>query len=147
MQGIKTVENRGWATRYRGPLLVHASKKVDPFECAGAHYFISGRPISLPVDWMMDGDGNDKTGYDWADSLPGGGIIGVVDLVDCVRAPVDPADELWWDDMSFAWILRNARPLPFHAVKGSLGLWECSYTLPCHDTCCCPTCCPEGIAP
>ncbi|HHY88739.1 MAG TPA: ASCH domain-containing protein, partial [Chloroflexi bacterium] len=28
-QGYKTVENRTWATNYRGPLLIHAGKKPD----------------------------------------------------------------------------------------------------------------------
>jgi len=27
--GLKTIEVRSWSTNYRGPLLIHASKKVD----------------------------------------------------------------------------------------------------------------------
>lgn len=30
VNGHKTIENRTWATTYRGPLLIHASKSLDP---------------------------------------------------------------------------------------------------------------------
>ena len=29
ISGVKTIEIRGWNTRYRGPLLLHASRQVD----------------------------------------------------------------------------------------------------------------------
>jgi hypothetical protein len=49
----KDVENRGWSTDYRGPLLIHASKRWD-----------------LHVD-----------DFDPPAELPTGGIVGVVQLV------------------------------------------------------------------
>lgn len=36
--GVKTVETRGWATSYRGPLLIHAGKvKADPRDPVWQH--------------------------------------------------------------------------------------------------------------
>lgn len=30
VHGYKDVENRSWSTKHRGPLLIHASKQLDP---------------------------------------------------------------------------------------------------------------------
>ena len=30
VHGYKDVENRTWATKYRGPILIHAGKTLDP---------------------------------------------------------------------------------------------------------------------
>ena len=57
--GAKDIENRSWATAYRGPVLIHASLKVDKDECA-------------------------NQGLDPAD-LETGAVIGIVELIDCIR--------------------------------------------------------------
>jgi len=66
VNGIKDIENRKWSTTYRGPVLIHASKKWD------------------------------QNGFDYADAMgefvPNredhifGAIIGKVNLVDCVMS-------------------------------------------------------------
>lgn len=58
----KDIENRDWPTGYRGTFLIHASKSTDP---AGIQY-AEENGIELPL------------------ILPAGGIVGQVDLVDCV---------------------------------------------------------------
>lgn len=52
----KDVENRDWPTRFRGPVLIHASKGVDPED----RYEVRSREMPL------------------------GGIVGVMEIVDCV---------------------------------------------------------------
>jgi hypothetical protein len=32
-RGSKNIENRGWPTNYRGPVLIHASLKIDKQLC------------------------------------------------------------------------------------------------------------------
>ena len=56
--GPKNIENRGWATPYRGPVLIHASLKVDRAAC------------------LMHGL-DSRT-------LPVGGIVGIAEIVSCV---------------------------------------------------------------
>jgi len=31
VHGYKDVENRTWSTKYRGPILIHAGKTLDPY--------------------------------------------------------------------------------------------------------------------
>ena len=69
--GGKDIENRSWRTPYRGPLLIHAGKRIDQDAC------------------------------------------------DCVTT----SDSRWFEG-PYGWVLANARPLPFEACNGKLGLFE-----------------------
>lgn len=113
----KRFENREWATNYRGTLLIHASKKFD-------HDALD----------VFDLFRVDYSHVQNLDSWRGGGIIGMVDLIDCLRVD-DELLELdyfegqeWISPTSkYAWQLDNPRPLPFKAYRGQLGLWECEF--------------------
>jgi hypothetical protein len=94
--GGKDVENRTWETKYRGPLLIHASKSMDIY--APKDIF------PLGTKWM------DYNGY----------IIGKVELIDCVKN----STSRWAEKGLWHWVLRNPRPCKPIPVKGSLGLWE-----------------------
>jgi hypothetical protein len=94
----KDVENRTWETKYRGPLLIHASKNFDQ------NAYWDMRP------WNVK----------WADY--NGKIIGKVELVDCIR---DSASR-WAEKGLWHWVLKNPIPVDPIPVKGSLGLWEYS---------------------
>lgn len=105
-RGSKPVENRTWATNYRGPLLIHASSGMTRTEYETAKAFLNDMrlpTIRLPV----------------FDDLARGGIVGIATLVACVRAHDSP-----WFAGPVGWVLTGARPLPFYAVKGTLGLFE-----------------------
>jgi hypothetical protein len=104
VQGLKDVENRTWATPYRGPLLIHASQRLD-MDAAETRRYFRGTGIKLPA------------------SFETGGIVGYTELVDCVTA--HPSG---WFQGPVGWVLTNARPLPYYAVKGKLGLF--TVTLP-----------------
>ena len=88
----KGIDNRTYPDYYRGALLIHASKKCDRqyWEEAAATFEQAGVNLPKPDDVYF------------------GGLIGVVDKVDCY----------WWEygrngwgfDSHYHWILENARP-------------------------------------
>lgn len=99
----KTIENRTWRTRYRGPILLHASKvvSVEDYEVVARH--AKRLRIRMPN----------------IERLPRGGIVGKASLVDIVEKHsssffVGP----------FGWVLENAKPVRFYEAKGKLGLFE-----------------------
>lgn len=101
VNGIKDVENRSRRTHYRGQVLIHASLNnellfEDTLEELGK---LAG--ITLP------------NVYD------GGGIVGVAEIIRCERRH----GSAWKDPSSWAWVLANARPLPFRPCKGALGFF------------------------
>ena len=51
---------------------------------------------------------------------PSGGIIGVVDLVDCV----EDYDSCWAFLGEHHWVLENPEPLPFVPMKGELYMFD-----------------------
>jgi hypothetical protein len=87
----KNVENRSWSTRFRGPVLIHASKGVDAEDRAEVS----------------------------AKAMPLGGIVGVMDIVDCVTN----MDSDWFSG-PYGFVIRNARPLPFMPCKGALSFFK-----------------------
>ncbi len=114
-EGFKPVENRGErgvSLGFRGPFLIHAGKGFDDdFNFAWASKLI-GR--AFPPKSFFDGQR--------------GGIVGMAEVVDVVRAHDSP-----WFFGPVGLILKNARPLAFHAFRGQLGFFPASHpgvTLP-----------------
>lgn len=95
----KNIENRTWPTRYRGPLLIHASQRKDDI---------------TPKD-ILDRYGVRVSTH----NFPTGGIIGIVDLVDCVA---DHPSR--WFEGEYGFVLKNPRQLRFQAWSGQLGIFE-----------------------
>ena len=108
----KNVENRSWRTKHRGPILIHAGlscKKNDVADCA---LVVNGLGMRRP-GWLTTGAARGATG----------GIVGVVTIVDCVQNHPSP----WAIPGQWHWVLAAARPLPFQACKGRLGIWQAEY--------------------
>lgn len=102
VNGIKDVENRSRRVNYRGPILIHASLSTD------ALYFD-----------VFD-DIEHRTGVRPPDmEYTAGGVIGVAEIVDCVRSHKSP----WKQRGSWGWVLANARSLPFRSCKGAVGFF------------------------
>jgi hypothetical protein len=99
VNGIKDVENRTWLTRYRGPVLVHASQRADDITADEIERRFG---VRLPSD------------------LLGGGIVGMTEIVDCARLHASK----WYAPGHYAFVLANSRPLPFVRWKGALSLRE-----------------------
>jgi hypothetical protein len=86
----KDVENRTWPTKRRGRVLIHTGRTtVEDPETI--------RRLGLPL----------------------GGIVGSVEIVDCVPR----SDSRWWSG-PWGWVLRNPRPLPFTPCQGALGFFR-----------------------
>lgn len=98
----KDIENRTWATKYRGPLLIHASQTVladdllEMFAIAvnNAHDPLPTKPAS-------------------------GGIVGRCTLTDCVTAH----DSRWFLG-PYGFVLAGVQPTPFIPMRGRLGLFD-----------------------
>lgn len=96
----KDVENRTWSTKYRGPLLIHAGQSFD----------------RTALDWMITaGLAPDSIDKEW----PKGGIVGSVNLVDCVQDYDSP-----WFFGPYGFVLRDPQPLDFIPYRGQLGLFK-----------------------
>lgn len=101
---IKDIENRTWSTRFRGTIFVHAGKKISKRQHdEDREYFAEFYDIVLP---------------EFTD-IPIGGIVGKVDITDCVLK----SGSRWKQDGSFGFVLANAQPLPFTPYRGQLGFF------------------------
>lgn len=96
----KDVENRSRRCHFRGRFLVHASLEASrgDLERAAQALGAAGEPSILLRE----------------DELAAGGIIGSVELVEVAERCASP----WYAQGSFAWILKNPRPLPFLPYRG-----------------------------
>lgn len=124
VRGDKQYETRGWRTDYRGPLLIHAAKKID----ADIRWYCRDFADLLNDQQLL------------AENLPFGAIVGKVELVAVFRAE-DIRSSLTekelefgnYADGRFAWKLANpelfAEPVPF---KGSQGFFEVPFSNPLH---------------
>lgn len=99
---IKDIENRTWASKHRGATFVHAAKVMTKAEYGDVQRWLEGSEIQLPH---------------YAD-LERGGIVGVVDVVDCVRKSASR-----WFIGGVGFVLENPRPLKFKELKGELGFF------------------------
>jgi len=107
----KDVENRSWATSYRGPILIHAAKGMTNAEFVDAMDFIDDVFPLLPAEKLRR--------RARAANARRGGIVGQVEIVDCVSNSDSP-----WFFGPYGFVLRHARPLPFTACKGRLGFFN-----------------------
>lgn len=108
VSGYKTLENRGWTTTYKGPLLIHASKSMTKDEFRSAVDFaqqIGGvelaRRMGAPADHQF------------------GGIVGECVLAGWVHESDDP-----WFVGPYALRLEGARPVPFVPWRGALNFFD-----------------------
>lgn len=111
--GLKEVDNRPWRTDYRGPLLIHASRKVDACAAMAVRCGYHPRTMRHAPEIAPFGHGLE---------LAAGGIVGVADLIDIVEDHPSP-----WFEGPFGWVFANARPLPFLPHVGNLGIFPAAY--------------------
>jgi hypothetical protein len=102
----KDIENRSWPTRYRGRILVHAGKGMTRDEYEDAEFFAglcTREECSVPP----------------FDQLARGGIVGSVEIVDCVKSSASR-----WFVGEYGFVLRDPVVLPFRPYRGELGFFE-----------------------
>jgi hypothetical protein len=111
-EGLKKIETRHWATKYRGPLLIHAAQHLET-----PTIFESALLASRGAHWTR---------------LPRGFLLCKVEIVDCQRITEDniPLDEQErrlgdYTPGRFMWITTSLEafrtPLPY---RGRQGLFE-----------------------
>jgi activating signal cointegrator 1 len=133
MLGEKRFETRSWATKYRGELGIHASKKMNRF----IRSICNQEPFKSVLA---------KYGFT-ADNLPLGAIVATSHLTNCHTihsdhtgdaallkpngAPVywlgKDSNEFLYGDYShgrFAWELSDVKQIESIPAKGQLGLWN-----------------------
>lgn len=110
VMGWKPVENRDWkptnpGLRFRGKVLIHAGKKIDK-EFYDALDYLPEVARTVPPP----------------EQLQTGGIVGMTEILDCVRHHDSP-----WFFGPWAFVFGRARTLPFMPLKGQLGFFNASY--------------------
>jgi hypothetical protein len=83
--------------RYRGRVLIHSSLRADDTSSEDIERRFG---VSLPAE------------------VPLGGIVGMTEIVDCVRRHAGR----WYAPAHWAFVLANSGPLPFVKWKGALLL-------------------------
>ncbi|HEY1292800.1 MAG TPA: ASCH domain-containing protein [Chloroflexota bacterium] len=119
--GAKRIETRSWGTRYRGPIAIHAAKRMS-FEDEMQCFFEPFNKTLRTRDILSARD------------LPLGAVLAIGRLVDCQKVgegaqrPAQNSLEFAFGDFSWGrwlWYLDDVEeldePLP---ARGALGLWE-----------------------
>ena len=102
VNGIKDIENRSWTTRYRGTLLIQASASLPTKRnLEEIRLFARKQRVELPEDFET------------------GGIVGMVQLEDCVTSSRSK-----WFEGPVGWVLSHPKRLQFMPMKGQLGLFD-----------------------
>ncbi|MDR1498523.1 MAG: ASCH domain-containing protein [Puniceicoccales bacterium] len=108
VHGFKDIENRTWNTRFRRPFLIHAASMPDTLYDEDIALIEKQTGAKFPAELTTD-------------DAPTGGIVGVAEIVDCVKE--HPSS--WKFPDTWGFVLANARPLPFRACKGKRATWTC----------------------
>jgi len=101
VNGLKDIENRTWRTHYRGQILIHASANLKDLTWDERERCESLGGAKMPEDYDV------------------GGVIGIVEIVDCVRRH----RSVWKHGPSWGWVLADACPLRFRECKGAVGFF------------------------
>lgn len=111
--GYLLVDDRTWGTSYRGVMLIHASKGIyeEYYD-----YLVAQTDLPLPS--------KDQLGY--------GGVVGMAQLVLCVRPNNIPptltreqqADFSGVPRNHFGFLFEDAKPLTLMPCPGKLGIFE-----------------------
>jgi activating signal cointegrator 1 len=130
----KKVETRSWATKYRGPLAIHAAAKLPPKWLGVSRHEIEFRD-EIADCFNARRDADDRCGLHVDDAiraLPYGAVLCVVNLVAVhetgeVYDDLDRREQIFgnYEDGRFAWFFEDVerfeKPIP---AKGNRLLWE-----------------------
>lgn len=108
VNGYKDIENRTWATKFRGGIAIHASKKCTrkEYQAAGAWMIWNmGHPLRCAVPSLED--------------LERGGIVGLATITDCVQKSKSS-----WFTGEYGFVLKNRLAIEFTPYKGQLGIFK-----------------------
>jgi hypothetical protein len=105
----KDIENRTWPTRFRGRVLIHASKGMTEQEYRDAcNFMATDSRLAAALKSLPQ-----------MHELQRGGIIGEAEVVGCVNDSESP-----WFVGEWGHMLRNPKPLEFRPCRGALGYFN-----------------------
>jgi hypothetical protein len=107
--GLKDVENRSMRTAIRGRILIHASANTQPDTFADWLQFIKRRGLYQEAMNALTNAGDARYG----------GIIGSVEIIDCIKDSPSP-----WYTGQWAYVLRDPQPLEFLHLRGMPGFFK-----------------------
>lgn len=121
VRGVKRVENRTWATNYRGRIYIHAGK---------SRAWLTSFTDELGNEWFKDAPGS----VILVSRLAFGAVVAVANLVDCVRykdVERGACDEAhpWIRAHEHAsgpwcWVLESVTPIGPWPYRGAQGLFN-----------------------
>ena len=107
VNGYKDIENRTWNTKYRGMVLIHASKGMTRHQYLLVNAICESMPSSQRITLPP------------FDQLQRGGIVGYAHITGTTRESESP-----WFFGPVGFQLTGAKPLPFLPMKGRLSFFE-----------------------
>src|SRR6266705_4086681 len=112
--GHKDIENRDWATSYRGFVLLHAPKKLDSsiLSYMSRQWTQQTMPDEWKAIWSLLPENSD---------FERGGIIGYATLQKVVTVSNSP-----WFRGKYGFVLTQRHPVPFIPLRGQLGFFDVS---------------------
>lgn len=120
----KRVENRTWATSYRGPVLIHAAKTCTVREHVDFCNSVWG---TAPYAESVILAAKSHKGVPEFEDLSRGGFVARAKLVGCVHERdkhlLCAKDKPWFFG-PYGFILDGVEPISFVPYKGKLGLFE-----------------------
>ena len=149
----KGYETRGWATKYRGPLAIHAGQALLEFRSVSDRKFIAATEKALGITFLRKFTDKYPPRYIIpCSTLPRGAVIATADLVECweileLGQIIGEKRAVWirdsdgfgktkmidlkeilfgdWTPGRFAWELANVKALPMPVpCRGRQGLWN-----------------------
>lgn len=120
VHGIKRHETRSWAAPHWGPVIIHAAKRWTQQQ----RKFCQHPKVAEAIR---------RAGYMNAELLPRGGLVGVVEVVNCVRDTAPPSElEGLLGEFGpgrFVWICDKHRAFPRCVPwRGRQGMFEVDTT-------------------
>jgi hypothetical protein len=105
VNGYKDIENRDWATKLRGRIWVHTG--VHRVTAAEYEDFVNHCKAFGIKKYPATGE------------FKTGGIVGSVEIVDCVTK-----SDSYWFEGKYGFVLKNARTTHFKPMPGKLNFFE-----------------------
>lgn len=102
---FKDIENRSMLQKYRGRFLIHSGKQMTEEDYDDAYWSAERNGVVLPP----------------TEDLQRGGVIGHVELVDCLVESGSP-----WFTGRYGFVLRDPVPVKFFPCLGHQGLRKLS---------------------
>ena len=107
------VDNQEWPTQLRGRVLIHATATVRQED-----YSAFQQACRTPEHWLcqaiMHGGGLPRR-----EDLPRGGLVGEVEIADCVTEHPSP-----WFTGPYGFVFRSPGVMPFKPLSGSLQFFD-----------------------